>query len=310
MPTPADLHIDALMTDFAIAYRNNEFVGTTLFPEVPVAKKSDKFAILDPDKQQQRIINTERQPRTRASSVDWANSTDSYDCVEYAVNSPVDDSERKNADKPFDPDRAATAAAMDALLLDREDRIATKATTAGNYAASNTVTLAGANQWSDATSNPKGDVDTARNELRKDVAKLPNRMVTPFDVLNKLAVVTKVLDAVKYTNLGVASVSLIEQYLQLPAGAIVVAMAVKNTAKEGQAASISDVWGKDVVLAYVDPSAGLWGMTFGKSFTWESVKVRTWRDDGARTDFYEPIASWDEKIVAKDAGYLIKAAIA
>lgn len=310
MPVASDLHIDALMTSFAIAYRNNEFVGEALFPLVPVTKKSDKFAILDPDKQQQRVINTERQPRTRAKSVDWANSTDNYSCVEYAVNSPVDDSERANADNPLDPDRAATAAALDAILLDREDRIAVKATTAANYSASNTVTLAGVNQWSDATSNPKADVDTARDELRKDVAKLPNRAIIPFAVLNKLAVVTKVLDAVKYTNLGVASISLLEQYLQLPAGAIVVAMAVKNTAKEGQLASISDVWGKDVVLAYVDPAAGLWGMTFGKTFQWQALQVRTWRDEGARTDYYEPMAAYDEKIVAKDAGYLIKAAIA
>lgn len=308
MPTPGDLHIDALMTGFAIAYRNNEFVGDALFPLSPVGKKSDKFAILDPDKQQQRILNTERQPRTRAKSVDWANSTDTYTCTEYAVNAPVDDSERANADQPFDPDRAATAAALDAILLDREDRIATKATTAANYSAGNTVTLAGANQWSDITSNPRGDFDTARDKLRQVVAKLPNLAVIPFAVFSKLALVTKVLSAIQYTSMGVATVDLVQQYLSIPR--IVLAMAVKNTAKEGQAAVIADVWGKDVVIAYVDPSAGLWGMTFGKTFQWQALQVRTWRDDGARTDFYEPMAAYDEKLVAKDAGYLVKAAIA
>lgn len=308
MPTPGDLHIDALMTSFAIAYRNNEFVGAELFPIVPVTKKSDKFAILDPDKRQQAIVDTERQPRTRAKSVDWATSADTYSCVEYAVNSPVDDSERANADDPFDPDRAATAAALDAILLDREDRIATKTTTAANYSAANTVTLAGVNQWSDVTSNPRGDFDAARDKLRQVVAKLPNLAVIPFAVFNKLALVTKVLSAIQYTSMGVATVDLVQQYLSIPR--IVIAMAVKNTAKEGQAAVIADVWGKDVVISYTDPTAGLWGMTFGKTFQWQALAVRQWRDDGARTDFYEPMAAYDEKLVAKDAGYLIKAASA
>lgn len=308
MPTPGDLHIDALMTNFAIAYRNLDFVGDALFPVVPVTKKSDKYAILDPNKDQQRVVNTQRAPRTRAKSVDWANSTATYTCIDYAVNAPVDDSERANADNPFDPDSAATAAALDAILLDRENRIATTATTAASFSASHKTTLAGANQWSDATSNPKGDVQTATNAIRQDVGKLPNMALFPFAVAQKVSLVTKVLDAIKYSQLGVATIDLVARYLELPR--IVVASAVKNTANEGQTATMTDVWGKFAVIAYVEPSAGLWGMTFGKTFQWTEFSVRRWRDEGARTDFFEPTASWDEKLVAADAGYLISAAIA
>lgn len=308
MPTPSDLHIDQLMTGFAIAYRNLEFVGDELFPPALVGKKSDKFAILDPKKDQQRVVDTRRAPRTRAKSVDWANSTATYNCEEYAVNAPVDDSERKNADNPFDPDRAATQAALDAILLDRENRIATTATTAASFSATHKTTLAGVNQWSDITSNPKGDTQTAQNAIRQDVGKLANLALFPFAVMQKVSLVTKVLDAIKYTQLGVATVDLVARYLELPR--IVVAAAVKNTANEGQTATMADVWGKFAVIAYVDASAGLWGMTFGKTFVWNQLAVRRWRDEGAMTDFFEPMAASDEKLVAVDAGYLISAAIA
>jgi len=308
MPMPNDLHIDQLMTDFAISYRNLEFIGDALFPTVPVEKESNKFAILDPKKDQQRVYDTLREVRTEARLVEWANATATYTCKEYSAKAGVDWRERDNADNPFDPDRAATQAALDAILIDRENRIATAATTAASFSATHKTTLAGANQWSDPTSNPRGDVDSAKDAVRKDVGKIINIAVMSFAVFTKVSLVTKVLDAIKYTQLGVATVDLISRYLGVEQ--IRIGMAVKNTANLGQAAVMADIWGKFAVLAYVEATAGLWGMTFGKTFQKGSFEVRTYTDLAKKTDFFEPDAMWDENLVAVDAGYLVSAAIA
>jgi hypothetical protein len=308
MPSPQDLHIDALMTNFSIAYRNLDAVGDELFPTVPVEKESNKFAILDPTKDQFRVRDLQRAPRSRSNTIEWSNSFDSYSVVEYAVNSGVDDRERGNADNPLNPDTAATQAALDAIIVAREDRIATKATTAASYSAANKTTLAGANQWSDVTSNPRGDFDTAKSAVRKAVGKIVNIAVVSFDVFTKLALVTKVLDAIKYTNLGVASVELVSKYVGIER--IVIGQMLKNTANEGQTAVTADIWGKFAVIAYVEATAGLWGMTFGKTFRQGAREVRRWREEPKHTDFFEPCERTDEKFVAVDAGYLISAAIA
>ena len=160
----------------------------------------------------------------------------------------------------------------------------------------------------DPTSNPRGDVDTAKDAVRKDVGKIINVAVMSFAVFTKVSLVTKVLDAIKYTQLGVATVDLISRYLGVEQ--IRIGMAVKNTANLGQAAVMADIWGKFAVLAYVEATAGLWGMTFGKTFQKGDYAVRTYTDLAKKTDFFEPDAMWDENLVAVDAGYLVSAAIA
>lgn len=308
MPSPQDLHIDALMTNFSIAYRNLEAVGDRLFPFVPVTKQSNKYDILDPTKDAFRVRETRRAPRSRSSTVEWSNGTGTYFCENYAVNAGVDDDERKNADDPIKPEERATQTALDVIIVAREDRIATKATTAGSFSAANKQTLAGATQWSDITSDPRGVFDTAKSAVRIAVGKIVNRSIMPFAVFQKVSLVTKVLDAIKYTNLGVATVGLLSQYLGI--GEIVVAQMIKNTANEGQTAVMADIWGKFCVIAYVEDGAGLGGMTFGKTFQWNAREVRRWREDPKHTDFFEPNESTDENLVAVDAGYLVSAAIA
>jgi hypothetical protein len=308
MPTPQDLHIDTLMTNFSISYRNLEAVGDRLFPIVPVEKESNKFAILDPNKDQWRVRDVQRAPRSRSNTIEWFNGTGTYVVTEYAVNTGVDDRERNNADNPLAPDQAATQAALDAIITAREDRIAAKATTAASYSAANKVTLAGAQQWSDVTSNPRGDFDTGKSAVRKAVGKIINRAVVSFDVFTKLALVTKVLNAIQYTTLGVATTALLQQYLGIQE--LVVAQMIKNTANENAAVATADIWGKFAVLAYVEDGAGLWGMSFGKTFRQGQREVRRWREEPKHSDFFEPCERTDENFVAVDAGYLISAAIA
>ena len=308
MPSPQDLHVDTLMTNFSISYRNLDAVGDRLFPFVPVIKESNKFAILDPNKDQWRVRDVQRAPRSRSNTIEWFNSTDSYGVTEYAVNTGVDDRERANADDPLAPDRAATQAALDALTVAREDRIATKATTAASFSAANKTTLAGANQWSDVTSNPRGDFDTAKSAVRKAVGKIVNRATVSFDVFTKLALVTKVLTSIQYVTMGVATIQLLQTYLGIEE--IVIGMMLKNTANEGAATVTADIWGKFAVIAYVDDGAGIEGMTFGKTFIQGGREVRRWREEPKHADFFEPCERTDEKFVAVDAGYLVSGAIA
>lgn len=313
--TPSDVHVDALMTAFAINYGNLGFSADEFMPYVPVKKQSDKFAVFNSDRRQERVPNTLRAPRTAAKVVDWSvDLTKTYACLERALAAGVDDQERDNSDDVILPDQRATLAALVGLLLDREDRVATLLTTAANYAAGHNTTLAGVNQWSDpANSNPKSDVDAARDKIATDAGVLPNVMGIPWGVVQKLKLHNKITDAFKYTQGGVITTDMLANYFEVER--IVITGAVKNTAAEGQAAALSRIWGKDVFLLYVSrDTSPLRGMTFGKSFRWSQALgdriTRTFRDDKARTDWFEVDEAVDEKITASEAGYVIKAAIA
>jgi hypothetical protein len=43
--TLRDAHVDALMTNISIAYRNANYIGEQIFPRVPVQKKSDVYFV-------------------------------------------------------------------------------------------------------------------------------------------------------------------------------------------------------------------------------------------------------------------------
>jgi hypothetical protein len=313
--TPGDVHIDVLLTDFAVNYRNPGFVGDALFPVIPVNKKSAKYAVFESARGNVRIENTLRAPRTAAKEVKFqVDLTNSYSAEEYALASGVDDEERDNADTPIDPDQRAAKLALDMLMVDRENRIATKAITAGNYTGTHVVALAGGNQWSDpVNSNPKSDVDAGRDLCIQDTGFEPNTLLIPWSVVQKLKLHNKITDAFKYTQGGVITVDMLRTYFEI--ANVVIAGALKNTAAEGAAAAVTRIWGKNVWLGYVDPaSSPMDGTSFGKTFRWKQNGqprlVRSYYEPKARTTWNEVAEANDEKITAKDAGYLIQTVIA
>jgi hypothetical protein len=313
--TPGDLHIDALLTDFAVNYRNPGFVGDALFPIVPVQKKSAKYAVFESARGNVRVENTLRAPRTAAKEVKFqVDLTNSYSAEEYALASGVDDEERDNADTPIDPDQRAAKLALDMLMLDRENRIAQKAITAGNYTGTHVVALAGGNQWSDAVnSNPKVDVDAGRDLCIQDTGFEPNTLLLTWPTVQKLKLNQKILDAFKYVQGGVITIEMLANYFEI--AKVVIAGSLKNTAAEGAAAAITRIWGKNAWLGFVDPnSSPMDGLSFGKTFRWkqngQDRLVRSYYEPKARTTWNEVGEANDEKITAKDAGYLIQTVIA
>lgn len=310
LATPGSVHIDALMTEFALNYKNLPFIGTALFPSVPVKKESDKYAIFNSDRKQDRVYSTLRAPKSRANVVDWSHTTATYSCDEHALAAGVDDRERRNADAPIAPDQRATAAALIGIELAREQRIATLVTTAGNYAASHKETLAGVDQWSDDDSNPLEDKQTAESALELDAGVSVNTAVVPKTIFNRLTRHPLLLDAFKYTKGGALTKELIASYFDIEPDRFLVPGAVKNTAALGAAASLSRIWGDFVWFGFVDPSANspLDGITFGKTFRvaqeGQDVLVREFRDDPAKTDWKEVSEIADEKITAAVCGFL------
>lgn len=47
MPTPTlrDVHVDAILTNLSIGYKNDTYIGESVFPRIQVAKKSDVYFV-------------------------------------------------------------------------------------------------------------------------------------------------------------------------------------------------------------------------------------------------------------------------
>lgn len=305
---PQDLQgFDPILTNLAIAYENPAFVAESLFPTIPVAKESGKFFVIDPSRDRFRVYDDIRAPRTEAALVEWATNTQNYVAEEHALAAAVDDREKAQAVAPLQPEQEAIESATDAIHLSREVEVANLAITAGTYPGANVVALAGGARWDTATGDPVADVETGKEKIRSVIGRRPNTIILPSAVYAKVRLNPTVTDRIKYTSLGVLTPALLAQLWDIEN--VVVADAVQNTAALGQASAIGDVWGKNVVLAFVNPRPAMRALTFGYTFSVGTERARRWREEAEHSDYFEASQIRSTNVVANVAGYLIQTPI-
>lgn len=302
-----DVVVDPALSNVSVKYSNDTFIADQIFPMVKVAKQTGKYYVYD--KANLRIDRTERAAGSAAAEIDFGvGPTGTFSCDDHALKGFVADEIQDQADAALNPLIDETETVTEKLLLDRENVLATLIRSTANLT-SNT-TLSGTSQWSDYNnSDPIGDVRTARTSVHQNTFKKPNTLIMGKQVFDILVEHPQIIERVKYSQLGVITEELLARVFQLEK--ILVGEAGSNTAVEGQTDSLSYVWGKDAIVAYIAPSVRLKQVTLGYCFTYSTRIVKRWRDED-REGTYVRIGNdnYVFKIVAAAAGYLIKTAVA
>jgi len=305
---PFPVHPD--YTPIAIGYRNERLIADDVLPRSPVGKQEFKYlkhakedAFTLPDTLVGRKGQVNRVDFSAAEVTDSTNDHGLEDVV------PVAD--KQNAPPGYDPGARATQSLTDLILLDREVRAAALVFNAASYPAGQQVTLSGTSQWSDGVnSDPIGDVMTALDAMfvRANIG------VCGRAVFTQLAQHPKVVKAVHGNSgdAGVATRAAIASLFELDA--LLVGEGWLNTARKGQPASFSRVWGKHFALLHRDPLATPRDrMTFGLTAQWGRREAYSWfdKDVGLRGgDVIRVGESVKELITASDAGYFVQNAVA
>lgn len=295
-PTARDVHIDTLMTGISIAYHNNGYIAQEIFPIVPVEHQSDFYYTFDKESWY-RNRSGPRAPGTIAPRADYGIGTASYLCINDAMAKEIPDEVRNNADAPFRPDITATNFVTDALELALEIRVANLITACANWAsASNPSVL-----WSTGTSDIWTDIDNAVDAVVSVTGREPNVAVMGWPVWKAMRSHPDFLDRVKYTrSSGMVEVGDLRSWFGVEK--VLIGRAIKNIAEEGQAASLSYVWGKTFWVGYVPDAPSMEEPSSGYIFRWGDRKVERFREDQAHVDILA--AEWftDEVITASDTG--------
>lgn len=309
-----DVRVDPLLSSISVAYKNQKYIASGVAPVIPGQVDAGKFAQYN-QADWFRDEAGKRAAGTRAKRGDYGMSFGSYLVEEVAFAREVPDELRRNAMDPIRPDQDATEYATDKVLLNKEARVATKMTTAANWATGNSATLSGVNQWSDYTgSDPVSDVESGIDTMHGKTGYRANTGIIPWPVWKKLKHHPDILDRVKYSQKGIITVDLLREIFELER--ILVAEAIVTASNEGVAAgseTYTYVWGKDVVLAYVAPNPGIWTPTAMYQFVNQALGVRSirrWREEPEHQDVVEAYELVDEKIVSNLLGYVIKSAVA
>lgn len=334
---PGTLYVDPILTGFSVGYEDQTLHGEEIAPVTPVNTQSGKYLVFD--RSAWLIYDSRREPGTVANEIQGAKwSTDSFETQEHSLQAPVLDEERQQLQSlgglgvaglnqgaeelDLDPEQAATEAVTRSLLLEHELKIANAARNTANYAAGHSATLAGTSQWDDQAfvtagdtysivSDPVADIQAAIRVIYADTGRYPNLMMIPrlgAAYIENHPRITKRFENFSLTNPN--AFNLLSGFQ----GRVVLTESVYNAANNIDAAeNMTSFWGKDVILAVVDPTPGQKTKTFMKTFAQVYPDGTTrptdrWREIQRKADLVRTSYKYDFKIVSNVAGYILKTA--
>ena len=307
------IHIDAALTNYAVNYRNENFIADKVLPVIPVAKQSDKYFIFG--KEAFQLYDDKRANGKESKEVvSWTVSNDNFFCDVHALSDLVSDEDRNNADAPIMPDMLTTDRLMQMIMLRREYSTASKlfnATTFAGY----TTPLTGTDRWDDfANSDPIGDIEDAKGKVQGAVGFEANSMIIGVNVYRKLIQHPDLIARVKYVQKGVLTLADLKLLFQVEN--IYVGSALYRSTKEGQTETLSKVWGK-MALVYYQPKStpDLKVPNIGFIPTWKiygnkTALVEKYRINTRHGDLVDVQAAYDVVISLAASGYLYTTVVA
>lgn len=301
--------VDPALTAITIGYRNAGYIADEILPRVTVAKQEFKYMHY-PIEETFASPDTHVGRRGTPNEVDLtANETTSM-TEDFGLDDPIPQPDIDDAPPGYDPVGKSVTQLTDYVALGRERRVASLVFAAASYPTGNKIQLSGEDQFSDfANSDPIAVIMAGLDAclVRPTVMAIGH---TPW---SSLAQHPDILKAI-HGNSGDSGIARRRQVADLfELEDIYVGQSRLNTAKKGQSATLSRVWGNHISLMYRDRNADTRnGLTFG--FTAQ----RGTRIAGAMPDSKIGLRggqrvrvgeSVKELVVAGQAGYFIEDAV-
>ena len=258
---PADVHIDAAVSNILLNYRPHGFIADQIFPIVSVGKQSDRFfKITQADKF--RTVADYRAPGTDPNEISFEVSSDGYYCDNYALGTYLTAEELANADMALDSRKLRSELVTDILLLNYEKRIADTVNSTSNVGTYSTT----ASAWGTANSNPYLDCQADLQVVEDASGYHPNVVVFGKQAWRKWRESDKIQAMLFPHGGGVPTLQ--HAKLLLEVDKVLIGGAYYNSAAEGATMTLAKVWDDNVLYAYVAPRPSKEVPSYGYSFRW------------------------------------------
>lgn len=308
--SPVSARIDVPLTQFATAYKNDEFFADILSPVVSTPDVGGKYA-----QRNRRDVSHARNDmlgsRGHHNEVDYDVTWTAYLVQDRGLKGVVSSQLRQSAAAVLSPDQLCVDNVMQNMMLNREIRVATQLCTSGNF----TNTGAVGTVWTNETSgNPLGDIGTA-------VAAIPsfgaNSKLVGYCAQTVWNALRKHPQMLALKGISEGQVSLEEAARYLGLDELYVSKTRKETANLGVTASYAYVYTATVFGIIALPRnapAGNDVQAFSVTFRQEpGLEVRSWEipDEGKGGSTAHAVELSDVEVIPQaDMGYLLTSVIA
>ena len=308
------------LTAIAIGYRNRDvdLIADRVLPRVGrVGKKFTwtRYPLADA----YTVPSTRVARRAEPTVLEFGGELVPDECIDYGLDDILPNDEvmaweemqKPASGGPVSPMAKSTSLLSGLLMLDREIRVANLVFAQATYPATNRVLLSGTSQWSDFTnSNP---VDAILAALDVPIFR-PNVLTFGQATWSKLRQHPRMVTAILGNQVNAGAVTREQVAAFFEVREVIVGAGFVNTARKGQAATMSRVWGKHAAALFISQDAAdadqpTFGMTaeFGTRIAGTMDEPKMGLRGSVRVRVGESVK---EVITAAASGYYFENAVA
>lgn len=245
--------IDPLLTEASSMYIPKGCIADQLLPELKFAQYTGKLAGYG--KAHLRIENTVVGGKGKYRQVESiVRTTSSFEIEGHGLSGIVTKRDYKNVIEPFDAENDEALGISTILMLEKEYGLA-QALGSTSILTQNT-TLSGSSQFSDRTnSDPVSVFLAAKAAVRAGCGAVPDAAIMDYDVAQALRYHPQLLDMLGFKEQRPGGLNDQELAKALDVRRVFIPDAKYNSAKEGQADVLANVWGKNLVFAVLPEKA-------------------------------------------------------
>lgn len=248
------LQPEATLTNLAVGFTVKGLIASDVLTKVESETLTGYFGRVDSNAL--RIVPTVKLGAGSKNiiSVKWDRNTQ-YEVQDHTLENEINavDAERFGG---WDPAKRKVNTQLSfGLLLAEEYALASTLTSASII--TNGTALVGGDQWNNSNSEVLSKVKTAKDRVVGATGMPANTIIMGYDVFSALQFHPEIYDVLGFKYKGPTPPGLLSAEQMAAAfgvDRVLVGSAVYNTAKEGQTASMSMVWGKNFIVAYIAPS--------------------------------------------------------
>lgn len=301
--------------EFDVELEKEGFVGNKVLPIVNVSLQSDNPGKI-PVEQLLQVGSTARASGSGYSRGQWKFERFVYATEEHGWEEPVDDRDKQRYSNMFDAEAIATLRAQSIIARNYETRVASAIfnTTTWNGAS---LTTGITNEWDDFTNAvPLTDVEAAVQKVYDGSGLKANALVVNWKVFRNLRNCDQVIERIQSQGAGDRTLAtdvtarMLAEAFDLDY--VIVAGSSKNSAAQGQAASIGQIWsGEYAMVCRVSDSMDMRDPCLGRTFHWTGDGsaldgvIETYRDETVRSDIVRCRFESDEVVMYPQAGHLL-----
>lgn len=319
MPTPTQqlstLRPDlATFEEFDLEMDRRGFVAQLVAPVIDVGLQSSSFGKI-PLEQLLANRETRRASGSGYARGNWEFEPMSYATEEHGAEEPVDARESKIYANYFDAEQVAAARAFDVVLRNGERRMSDKIFNPTTWTGAD-LTTAVTNEWDDyENAEPDLDIEAAVQKVWANSGVWPNALVLNRKGFRNLRMCKKLWDRFKaqgFADVRPGNITAQQLAVVFDLKYVIVAGSAKNTAAEGQSASIASIWSDEyAMVCKVAETNDIKEPCIARTFHWSEDgsqiggTIETYYEEPIRSDVVRVRHDVAELVMYPEMGHLL-----